>query len=366
MQAISTIVYIADALGLLQYDAQTGVSSRFAASSQVWPPQTPGGVELGSPYALAVGGGVAGLFYTDLRTDSVHRWSSELVDYVSGVPREDAVLGDGWMTSTLHGPMGIALDVHGRLFVADSGHKRVVQITGFDRDTGFVEQPLALLQLPPKRAEYRILVIGNSFVWFDSTGRDSIGALVEKMLRDDNALKSIKQTPKVVSFHTVESISAQASLVKEIVSKSSFDFVIIIANANDFFGAPDLTAQLDLWHKEEADTVEALKAASIQSMFVLIPEHWMVTPLEVLYAREAIEPVDSDYASFEQPMLAQLQGIAPVLNLFPDIRAYEAAAFVKPLYANADLHPSLAGRAFIAQHIVKRLEELKPWSRSHR
>ncbi|MBV8811428.1 MAG: hypothetical protein JO033_22385, partial [Acidobacteriaceae bacterium] len=365
VQAGYQTLWVADALGLLKYDVQTGLATRLPSyyESHDFPPPTAGDVELGTPYALADDVATEDVYYTDLRSDTVRRFRSTLasIEHLSGVPREDAVLGNGWMTSGLHGPMGIALDRHGGLFVADSGHKRIMRITGFDRGLHVLVDAFKLLQQNIKPSDYPILIIGNSFTYFNSTARDSIGSLLEQMLRSDRALGS--RSPKVVSFSEPGLITGQPSLAREIISKSSFKFVLIIANANDFWGvAPDVAGQLALWHKQEADTVEALKAASIPSMFVLIPEHWMVSPLEVLFGREVVMPVESDYGAFEPLMLGALQGTgAPVLNLFPAMHAYEASPFVKPLYANEDLHPSLAGRVFIATQIARRLEQLKPW-----
>lgn len=246
----------------------------------------------------------------------------------------------------------------------DVGNKRIVQITGFERELNLVTDPLQLLHAGPKGLEYRILVMGNSFAFFNALSHDKIGDHVERLLREDRSLKLSGRTPKVVTLPIVLPLDAQTSVAKEIVSLSNFDFVLLIANANDFFDTSAPQAQMESWHKGLSATVKALSAASIQSLIVFIPEHWMVTPLEVLYSREGLQPVDSDYKSSEPSILKALQGVgAPVLNLFPAIRAYETAPFVKPLYANEDLHPSSAGRAFIAAQIVKRLKEMKPWGR---
>ena len=369
-------LWVADVQGLLQYDPHSGSPKRILSSQwQHDQPQTAGDVPLGSPYALALGKDTEGTFYTDLRNDSVQRllpsrYSPPFVAYLSGAPRDDAVLGNGYRTSTLHGPMGIALDDHGRLFVADSGHKRILQLTGFDRTRRIISNPLELLSLQPVHSEYRILVIGNSFVWFTSEWRDTIGALVEDDLRRDLALKSAGLTATVTSVEAGGG-KGQASFAREIVARSKVDFVLVLANSYDLWSfegklqggeqLPDATMATS-FHNEEAETVKALKAASIKSMFVVIPDHTQVSPLESLY-NENLYATEYNYASMEPVLIEQLQSIgAPVLDFFPLVRAYEKQRFTAPLYNNEDLHPSAAGRAFIASQIAKRLEELKPWN----
>ena len=71
---------------------------------------------------------------------------------------------------------------------------------------------------------------------------------------------------------------------------------------------------------------------------------------------------DADYAFVEPILLKELEDLGrPVLNLYPTVRAYEAGAYLRPLYANEDLHPSSFGRVFFADQIAKRLKQLRPW-----
>jgi sugar lactone lactonase YvrE len=357
-------LWIADVAGLLSYDIHNRKAMRMPPyrDSHDAPPRTAAGADIGNPFSVAAAESVQGLFYTDLRSDSVRRLIGGFVAYVSGVPREDAVLGNGWMTSGLHGPMGIALDNRGRLFVADSGHKRIVEISGFYRTSSLVTQPLGLLKLGPKHSEYRILLIGNSFVWFTNDWRNAVGTLLEQDLRNDGALRRNGRQPKVFSFLTITGIRGQTSLAREVITLSHVDFVVIITNSFDmwaFAPAPDMTTR---YHNQEADTVAALRSASIQSMLVLVPDDQHLTPLESMYAHENLMPIDSDYTSVERVMVEALQGTgATVLNLHPTMRAYEAGPFIEPLYGNEDLHPTAFGRAFIAEQIAKGLEALQPW-----
>jgi sugar lactone lactonase YvrE len=357
------LLWIADVAGLLTYDPATGNQVRIPSTdaSHAFPPLA-SEVALGSPYAVTAGEDTDGVFYTDLRSDSIRRFVGGFVAHVSGVPREDAVLGNGWITSGLHGPMGIAFDNRDRLFVADSGHKRIVEISGFSRNSTFITDPLDLLKLPPKHSEYRILLIGNSFVWFTNDWRNSVGTLLEQNLRNDGALRETGHEPKVVSLRTIAGIKGQASLAREVISLSSFDFVLIITNTNDlwsFAPAPDMNA---LFHKQEADTVAALRSSSIQSMLVVVPDDQQFTPLESLYTRENLLHTNSDYTDAYAVLLEQLQGTgAAILNLQPAMRSYEAAPYIEPLYGNENLHPSAFGRAFIAEQIAKGLEALQPW-----
>jgi hypothetical protein len=83
-------------------------------------------------------------------------------------------------------------------------------------------------------------------------------------------------------------------------------------------------------------------------MFVDIPAAWESSPI----------------ASTAALTLEQLQGIGPpVLDLQAQIQAYEASAYVQPIYNTWDLHPKANGRQFIADHISTLLTQLAPWSR---
>ncbi|MBV8727757.1 MAG: hypothetical protein JO233_08220 [Candidatus Eremiobacteraeota bacterium] len=361
---------VADVGGLLFYDLRTAQTKRIPSyyASHVFPPPIAGGLELGSPYALAdSGNGGAGIFYTDLRTDSVrYLTATGFMEYLAGPPRDDAVLGDGsegaLNASSLHGPMGIARDTSGNVFVADSGHKRIMEIRDFDVSRGFLGVS-DLLSLQRKRAEYRILIIGNSFVWFTAKARDSIGGHLEEKLRSEPSLAATGRAPKVLSLITTSGIEGQASLAREVISNSSVDFVLIFANSFDMGQYLPAQDWKERFHQQEAQTVAALKAASLNSMFVVVPDNVEATPLEQLYQHENLQTVtDADYAFVEPILLKELEDLGrPVLNLYPTVRAYEAGAYLRPLYANEDLHPSSFGRVFFADQIAKRLKQLRPW-----
>ncbi|HEX3464746.1 MAG TPA: hypothetical protein VHS78_11920, partial [Candidatus Elarobacter sp.] len=71
----------------------------------------------------------------------------------------------------------------------------------------------------------------------------------------------------------------------------------------------------------------------------------------------------SDYISQSHLVADWVDPIGvPVLDLYPAMRDYEASAYVKPLYANQDLHPSSYGRQFVAEHIAKKLADFHPWT----
>ncbi|MBV8810552.1 MAG: hypothetical protein JO033_17935 [Acidobacteriaceae bacterium] len=360
-------LYVADVRGLLTYNIRTHTSDRLPAynDSGSFPPPTAFDQQLGSPYALAVGPDTEGVFYTDLRSDSVRHIDANFVTYLSGVPQEDAVLGDG--ASPLHGPMGIAFGSGGRLFVADSGHKRIVQISGFDRTRGnFIVDPSELFALTPTHSEYRILVLGNSNAYTAPNLRSSIGGLVQQQLLDDGALKSSGRVPRVLTFQLTTPIRGQASLASEIISRSNVDLVLIFAAFWDM-GAfvSDGNVSVDLYRQQQADTVAALGSAKIKSLFVLFPMYGEGTPLDALYLYENLHwnvSTGADYTAEEAIMLGALRGIGPpILNLFPPIRDYEMAPGNKALLGNDDVHPSPFGRVFIAKLITKRLEQLRPW-----
>jgi len=361
-------IIISDVGGLVFYNPHTNETKRVPSfySSQTFPPPIAGGLELGIPYSLAAEGSGRGVFFTDLRSDAVKYFENNgFLTYLNGIPREDAVLGNAWQTATppvLHGPMGIAFD-HGTLYVADSGHKRIVKIDRFNHDSlrGFMEST-SLLKLQPHRREYRILIIGNSFVWFTDDERQSIGAHIEEQLLRDGALRAAGRVPRVFSMLAVGGLRGQPSLAKELIAPSNIDFVLIFANSFDLGTFQPDPNWGSLFHDVEAKTVEGLKGTALKSMFVVIPASNEATPLEQLYETQNLAVFDSDYLTVERLLMRELQTIGPpVLNLYPAVRMYEASPFVRPLYSNEDLHPSAYGRKFFAEHIASRLEQLRPW-----
>ena len=354
---------IANATGLTSVELASGRVEKVPEyyTARGFPPPIAGGVELGSPYALAAGPDADGVFYTDLNADAVrHVFGTNFLEYISGVPREDAPLGTAYLSSTppLHGPMGITLDGRGNLYVADSGHKRIISIQGFYRRRGFLHDPMSLLTLQPKRNAYRILIIGNSFVWFTNQESDSIGARLQRTIQRS-------QAASVPSLQLLSlqggGIAGQASLANELIAQTDVDFVVIFVTSFDMwhFTGQDFKEQ---FRRQEANTVSALKAASKSCLFVFIPAAWESTPYEQLYSWENMNQNPSDYASVPPQVVEQLQGIgAPILDLFPAVQAYEADPYVRSLYNNYDLHPNANGREFIAEHIAAALLKLEPW-----
>ncbi|HEX3464187.1 MAG TPA: hypothetical protein VHS78_09105, partial [Candidatus Elarobacter sp.] len=281
-------VVIADAQGLVMYN-RGDHSTRRVPSANSFPSPISGGLELGSAYAVACDPFGGGTFFTDLREDTVrHLGGDQTLQFLNGFPRADALLGNAWqsgMSTVLHGPMGIAFDRAGRLFVADSGHKRILEVSDFRSDRGFT-YPESLLRVARGPSEYRIVVLGNSFVYLDSDAQDSIGVRVQTLLRSVPSFKATGRTPRVLSVISTQGIGGQASFAKEIVSLSGTDLVIILANTYDmgyFLPKPDWKER---FAAAERDTVTALKAASIPSMFVIIPDNAQVGPLEQLYQHE--------------------------------------------------------------------------------
>jgi hypothetical protein len=53
--------------------------------------------------------------YTDLNDDAVRHLNDNWLDYIDGVPREDAAVGTSYLTTAhpLHRPMGILIDAAG-------------------------------------------------------------------------------------------------------------------------------------------------------------------------------------------------------------------------------------------------------------
>ncbi|MBV8807537.1 MAG: hypothetical protein JO033_02585 [Acidobacteriaceae bacterium] len=351
---------VADVSGLLLYNPQSGHGERIPVyyASHVLPLPLEGGVELGSPYALATGAANE-IFFTDLRSDSVRYLNGRYVEYLTGTPKEDAVLGSTIEAPpVVRGPMGVAVDSHGDVLIADTGHKRIVRISAIDRTRFMRLRNLLTLNADPR--DFRILIVGNSFVWFSSTAKNSLAAYVEQKLLADRALRDSGRTPRVL--YTRSTIEAQPSLVKEVLSVSNIDFMIVVTNFFDwghYFGA---TNWKEKYLAQEVATIDALRPARMPVLFVVTPASSEVTPLERLYERENLTSPDADFEQPEAPFLSMLQSIGPpVLSLYPEFRAYELSSGTRSLYANEDLHLSPFGRMFVGGLIAKRLETMRPW-----
>lgn len=359
----SNSLAVADSKGLVTVDLRNMKTKRVTDA------QIEGAVEIGKPFSLAGGTQEGDLFYTDLRNDSVQLLSGgSQIQYVTGAPSADAVLGNAWMgcsSPILQGPMAV-LQHDGAIYVADSGHKQILRINGFEEQRGLVTDPTALLGMLRDKSKYTILVVGNSFVWFNSNRSNSIAANIASRLNADHALRRTGKTLRIIELRNIaDDIFGQASLAKEIISLSNVDMVLLFANSVDvgeFIGRPNWQQQFfDLENK----TVKSLSDAGIKTVFVSIPPASQVTPLEQIYNEEQIRRTTNDYNSMESFLVPLLRKTgAPIFSLYPLVQEYESKPFIQPLYSNSDVHPSLYGRKFFGDAIARELERLQPWASS--
>ncbi len=361
---------VADALGIVRIALPALTATRVAAfptGTETAGPPVAGDVPLGVPHAIAALA-PGEVVFTDLRDSSVKylRLTSYL-RYLGATPAEDAMNaggGPGFDGSLprYDSPMGVAIDAHGAIAIADTGNRRIVTIAPFDRRAYLTASNFDKLDYEPNR--YRVAVIGSSFTWFNSSGPDSIAGLLQQRLLGVPALAS---RPPSTRYFQIGRLNSEFDLMDNVFGFGAADLVVFVLSPVDPYGlglgekasewAPPVRARLE-------HTIATLRAAHVSVLVAVAPAPQTISPLEAAYLFEGAEAdPESNYDSQHQDILGVLHGLdVPVLDLYPIFRAELAKPDRRPLFSTSDVHYSPYGRGVVAGAIFAELERLQPWA----
>jgi SGNH hydrolase-like domain, acetyltransferase AlgX len=290
----------------------------------------------------------------------MHRPVAGTLTLLAGPRADDATSGgfaDG-DAALLDAPMGIAATAAGDLVFADAGNRRIRVVRGIERGRGLLEDGA----LPPPRGAdraYRILYVGTSIVWWDTSWPASIPGTIERDLR---TMRPLGQ--RDIEIFPARLIGADAaayeSYLQEVADSATVDAVVLNVNApaaSDSTGSwvPPTAAALRTIHEE-------LSRAHLPLVVVAMPMPLDLEPAEQTW-RKVVEdalaplPADDEARWLEAFRDAQVSSV----DLFPVFRNDLRSAGHRPLYGSDEAHLTPHGRAVAAHAIAAGLERLRPW-----
>jgi len=383
-------VFVADENGILM--ARSGAQIRIAGVDRATSNSdtTEGEEPIGRPYQLAALDDHT-VAYTDLRDQSVRMLEFEpslwahglLADAAAGamhrrvggavavlagsVRAESAMQSGGFADGTaalFDAPMGIAITPGGDLVVADAGNRRIRRIERIERGRDHLDDGA----LPPARGAsraYRILYVGSSLVWWNTTWATSIPGTIERDLAPAQA-----HAQRTVEVYPARLIGADAaayeSYLDTIADSGLVDAIVLNLNASAF-GGEDSTRWIVPVTTALRTIRERLARAHLPLVVVVAPTPLELDPVEQTWRKVvegALTPVLLEDEARWLTVLRDAQ-VTPV-DLFAVFRADLRSAGHRPLFGTDEAHLTPYGRAVAAHAISAALARLHPWERAPR
>ena len=269
-----------------------------------------------------------------------------------------------------NGPLGTAASADGStIAIADAGNRRV-RLLRIDVPRDLVQQAtLVPLGDAPENA-YRILYLGPSWTWYDSTGSDSISSRLEEQLQADGALASAKLVPNVRFFGGVGSLDPIESVART-VADLGIDKLVLL-------DVTELTIQSNMqteltepatWQTTFSSRLRAadaiLRAAHVRFVVDIHPFPLEFSANEYPLSRMGLPALGTGRIPETRlrPLLRQavLAAGVELIDTYPDFQD-EARHPSAPMTGTVDSHYSVFGRAVLARAIAHGLEKLAPWA----
>ena len=265
----------------------------------------------------------------------------------------------------MNAPFGIAMAPDGSLIVADSGNRSVRAIRGLDA-RAFVRPDMSDLRF--RSGSYRIMMLGDSYMFANVMRPDSLAGIVENGLSKDSV--SLRKPPDV-EFASIAGmgIHAAESLIDNDFADGESDVVVLVVDEFYLLNDPNLGPG-DSWRAAVASQLRELSkklAASHTAMeIVVIPQGQAVSPSERLRAVEMqIDPAAYDFdLSYDRASAFEQVFASSGVHCVPLLEPLHAAAAVPSrgaFYNSMDHHLTPEGTAWIARYVLGDLERWAPW-----
>ena len=137
----------------------------------------------------------------------------------------------------VYDPMGMALDAHGDIVLADAGNRRIRLLPAPDARWAYTRDDT----LPPKPAGvYRIAIVGDYGMFYHSMADDSIAADLQRRLEADrakNGLGNRRVDVVTISLNSGD-VTQQAEYILDKLEKGSVDAVVWSLGPSAYDGYP--------------------------------------------------------------------------------------------------------------------------------
>jgi hypothetical protein len=278
---------------------------------------------------------------------------------LAGGVREGSDIGGGFADgppelALVRAPRGIALARDGTIVVADTGNRRVRAIRGVDaRESILPDAPYVRLA----HGAYRIVVVGNSYAFYNVLWPESIPGRIEARLERDASAIGLRTRVGVAAYR-VDDLSAPAalSLAHEYLADGQADLVILMLNA---FGP---------WSADQLHALSTeLDARGTKLILAYTPQAAEVSPIEAPSATlDRTTDFNARHAeAVRSESFYTRSGIETVLML-DQMEAWEGRPEREPLFYGADHHFTIFGSQWVGERIAEALERSRPWLTSRR
>lgn len=266
-------------------------------------------------------------------------------------------------------PMGIAVAASGEIAVADTGNKRIRLLSAFDHRSAAIS-PAALPDARDGR-QYRVALLGNSYVCTNVPWERSIAGVIESKLESDPGFKTSGR--KIAVFPLRKDgirFNAEASYAQSILSTGLFDYVVLfVPTYGQFTERGDLEIVSDpAYARSMADSLRsvnaAISAAGGHTLAVLHPGAFDL-PNEMTYRKffESIrDPGDVDSHYGEAKAVAKQSGV-DTLDLWPRFFVLDSQAGNTSLFGAWDHHFTYFGNRIVGESIANRILAEHLWKK---
>jgi NHL repeat len=258
-------------------------------------------------------------------------------------------------------PSGIAVSASGSIIVADTGNKRIRQLSAFNRRSYTTDH--AHLPDSPNPHAFRVAIVGHSIVWQDIGWRQSIAGRIQSRICAARTPSGARCNVEVYPVW-VENAGppAMVSYIKEYLSDGLVNVVVFVIPTPHRFtqGVPDensFGASLEGLLK---DLNARTKEGDTRLLAVMIPVADQL-PNEDTFLKynDGFIPLDPGLVQqrYSEALAAVKRSKAAYIDLWPSFYANDAMPQYRPLFRSFDPHLSDFGNQLAGDAIAKALVE---------
>lgn len=270
-------------------------------------------------------------------------------------------------------PMGIVASRSGTIIVADSGSRTIREISGLN-----IRGPLAsnLSNLRFRNNSYRVVIIGDSYLWTGVLWPESISGGIETGLNAGGRALGLSRPVNVLAA-SIDGLplSAETSFVDTNFGDGEADLVILLTDNFNLSNESKSSAGLRGggaadYQKAFPEAIRSLagrlRKNGTQLEIVAMPCCGWTAPSENARARElSQDPNNYDYDQRYQLALQFQNALSSTglhtLKLLGPMEKAEELANRSPLFNSNDHHLTVQGAVLVGQLILGDLEQWRPW-----